>query len=102
MKRTMILIAVFLFSLSLVTLAYSQSDIKQTLNSAVTNSPTSSCPIGSQLSASVTAQKKPGYNKEACGMYNAYIQGICGCENGTLTRRNTDLCKQELQKSNIP
>lgn len=82
MTRTLILIAVFLFSLSLVTLAYSQSNMQQTLNSSVTNSPTSACPVGSQVAAAVGANRKDNA-VDNCGQYSGYIQGACCCNMST-------------------
>jgi hypothetical protein len=94
--RTLLLIVTFLFSLSLITLAYSQSDIEQTLDSPVTQSPTSGCAVGSQLSPTVEVGDG---NKvkfiDKCSRFSAFIQGACCCDfsgSGELGCPNNPVC----------
>lgn len=101
MRRTLFLIVAFLFSLTLVTMAYSQTSVKQALSSAVTNSAGNNCPVGSQLAASTKSKSNPDVNViDKCGRYSAYIQGACGCDpkTGNLKSLNNSVCAEALGK----
>jgi len=101
MKRTLLLILVFIFSLSLVTLAYSEpTGIQQTLGKAVTNSATSACPVGSQLPATVHAKENSTTQGKPCG--NGYIQGACCCkEDGSIGCPGNSVCIEALKNQRI-
>ncbi len=101
MQRTLLLIFTFLFSLSLITLAYSQSDLEQTLNTAVVNDAADpGCAVGHQGSATVPASSlKGGVPPDHCSAYSAYIQGACCCDlnTGQLNCPSNPVCSSALQ-----
>lgn len=100
MKRILILILAFIFSLSLVTLAYSQSNIKETLASDVVNSPTSGCPVGAQGPANAKAKKSKDVNvPDKCSSYSSWVQGVCNCLDGVLKNRDNRDCQDALKNT---
>ena len=102
MLRVLILIASFLCSLSLLTVAYSQTTAEDALGLAVTNAPGSECEVGSQLEASVDPIDNPFHEKvpEHCGAYTGYIQGACCCDvkTGQLTCLDNIVCQEVLRR----
>ena len=97
MTRTLIITAAFIASMSLITIAYSQTHIAEALNQPTLEGPGQNCFVGSQNPATVVADHTD-HSLDKCWRYPGFIQGACGCDlsSGQLKNRDNPVCKEAL------